>query len=92
MPCRADKGAGMEVGSMAGVEKAAVARVAVKAEAAKGAAGKGVVTKVVERPLAAGVDLLPRHNCRHRTLLRCCRWHWWGPCSHRTSTSPHGCA
>ena len=72
-----------------------------KAEAAKGAArlleraraaGKGVVTKVVERPLAAGVDLLPRHNCRHRTLLRCCRWHWWGPCSHRTSTSPHGCA
>jgi hypothetical protein len=72
-----------------------------KAEAAKGAARlleraraaeKGVVAKLGERPLAAGVDLMPRHNCRHRTLLRCCRRYWWGPSSHRTSTNPHGCA
>jgi hypothetical protein len=51
-----------------------------------------VVAKLGERPLAAGVDLMPRHNCRHRTLLRCCRRYWWGPSSHRTSTNPHGCA
>jgi len=60
--------------------------------AAATAAEKGVVAKLGERPLAAGVDLMPRHNCRHRTLLRCCRRYWWGPSNHRTSTNPHGCA
>ena len=68
------------------------ARAAEKGVKRARAAEKGVVAKVGERPLAAGVDLMPRHNCRHRTLLRCCRRYWWGPSSLRTSTNPHGCA